>query len=206
MPSQLIGLLKQLAWSDFPTKQGQPPAPGKTMTAAFTSASVAPFSFAVDPVAGTKPQQFQLRDALTINIVFDASASFVMSWVANLSQAEQDRLLNHEQGHYKITALVARDFFVDVMQLKGRTFTKSQAVSDEINKLKSTSLGKLKALNTLYDKDTQNSNNASGQSDWDGFFKTALTTARSGGGQSPTGVPFRVRLIDTIKAAGKNIP
>ena len=31
----------------------------------------------------------------------------------NRSQQFQDDMLSHEQGHYNITALVSRDFFVD---------------------------------------------------------------------------------------------
>ena len=61
-------------------------------------------------------------DNCTVTAAFGASQSFVMAWLLSESQAYQNGMLNHEQRHYHITALVFRDLFVDVMLLKSRTF------------------------------------------------------------------------------------
>lgn len=116
MPSKLSGLFRTLTWSDFPPLGGIAPGPRQHSTAARTFSSL---SFSVpsfQAVAGLSPAQFRLVDNFTASAKFERKNSFVMSWVFSRSQQFQDDMLNHEQGHYNITALVARDFFVDVMR------------------------------------------------------------------------------------------
>ena len=69
-----------------------------------------------------------------------------MSWLFSEPQQFQNDMLNHEQGHDDLTALLARDLFIDVMLLKGRTFATAQAGSKEFTQLKSGSINKLQAL------------------------------------------------------------
>jgi hypothetical protein len=114
MPSQLIGIDKTLTWGEF-----RGPVPANTPFAAQTNVTftVSPPTF--QQVGGG----FQLADAVTVRIVFDAARSWriptMNQWPAQLQQ----ELLEHEQGHYDITALMARDCFIEIMKLKGTDFT-----------------------------------------------------------------------------------
>ncbi len=207
MASQLVGLIKQLSWQDFGTPRvGKAPGPGQTLTAAETHAPVLPGSFWFDPVSPPlKVPKYHLRDNVTVTVTFDTKKSFVMAWVFATPQADQTRLLNHEQGHYNISALVGRDFFIDVMQIKAKQFTKPQDGLAEVTALNKASLSKIQAIDDLYDVDTKNGNDSTGQNQWNTFLQNAFTQARPNGETSPSGVPYKMRLIDLLKAAGKKI-
>ena len=161
-------------------------------------------SFWFDPVSpSAKIPQYQLRDSVTVKVTFDAGKSFVMDWVFALPRADQERLLNHEQGHYNISALVARDYFIDLMQLKARRYARPNDGIAEANALSKSSLARIQAIDDLYDIDTKNGNDPAGQGQWNTFFQSAFTQSRPGGGSSPDGIPYKMRLIDLLKAAGK---
>src|SRR3989442_3063896 len=117
MASSLSGLIRVLTWTDFPRRQGNAPGPGQSATAAHTHSSYSSSAASVQPIAGSHPAQFRLVDNLTVSVTFGRNQSYVMSWVFGRPQQFQDDMLNHEQGHYNITALVSRDYFVDVMLL-----------------------------------------------------------------------------------------
>jgi hypothetical protein len=117
MASKLVGLKKTLAWSDFPKKPEKPPAPGTLVPGAQTIAKVA----TSHGIAPTVPSGsgFTLADSLTFTVSLDTSSSWVKSWIfTKKSAAEQAALLKHEQGHYDIAALITRDFFIEVMDMK----------------------------------------------------------------------------------------
>jgi hypothetical protein len=206
MPSQLIGLMRTLAWSDFGTpKPGQAPAAGQVMEAANTEADCAVTNISVQPIPNTHPPQYRLQDSLIVTISFNKSKSYVYQWVFNQSQQAQDDLLTHEQGHYNITALVARDYFIDVMQLKSQQFTTAQNGLNAVKNVSTGSLDLIQKIDDLYDADTSNGQNAKGQTEWNGYFQTAFTQARTSGERSPDGIPYKVRLIDLLRTAGKQI-
>lgn len=205
MASTLTGLLKTLTWSDFGTpRAGSAPAPGTTATTAETIVNVGFSGLAFDPVPGTTGQ-FTLRDSLSVTITFNRSQSFVMAWFLTRSQAEKDRMLNHEQGHYNISALIARDFFVDVMLLKSQVFATAQAGLNAVTAIQTASINKTQIVQNLYDRETNHSNVATQQASWDGFIRSAFNTARTPPSQSPGGVAHKQRLIDILRAAGKTI-
>jgi hypothetical protein len=208
MASTLNGLFLSLAWPNFPTRQGNAPGPGETAHAAFTSASANFSGPSFVPIAGSRPAQFNIGDDLNVRITFNHNNSFVMSWVLNGPQQDQDDMLNHEQGHYDITALVGRDFFVDVMLLKSQTFASSRAAGDAVALVQGQSLGVIQRIQRLYDRDVQSEQDANNwrgpnQQVWDRFIQTALTQARSTGTTAPDGTPHRVRLIDVLAQNGK---
>ena len=122
MASSLSGLILTLAWSNFPQRQGREPSPGQSATAAETRSAFSIGGISVQPVAGSSPVEFALADSLAVRVTFVRGQSHVMSWVFNRSSQFQADMLNHEQGHYNITALISRDFFVDTMLLKPQTF------------------------------------------------------------------------------------
>lgn len=119
-------------------------------------------------------------------------------------------MLNHEQGHYNITALVSRDYFIDVMLLKLQTFATAQAGITAVQQIKQQSLDKIGKIQQLYDREVhpeQNAGQSRGpiQQSWDRFIQTAFTQARSTGTQAPGGIPHKVRLVDVLTQNGKPI-
>ena len=164
----------------------------------------------MQPISGVRPTQFGLVDSVTVRVTFDRNQSFVSSWVFGRSQQFQTDMLNHEQGHYNITALVSRDFFIDIMLLKAQTFATAQAGLAAVNKIQQDSVDKIRTIQQLYDRDVhpeQNSGKSRGpvQQGWDGFIRTAFTQSRSTGTQAPDGTFHKVRLIDTLSQGGKKI-
>src|SRR5688500_17973647 len=125
MPSKLENLKRVLTWADFKPKQSTPPAPGTFAVAAFTDSAFSQFNWSLAVVPNSKPTAYQRADSLTITLVL-RPAGWVASWVSMRPAQEKKDLLNHEQGHYNITALMARDLFVDLMLLKSKRFTDSQ--------------------------------------------------------------------------------
>lgn len=203
MPSKLVGLFKTLAWTDFGTpRPGAEPGPGQKATAAFTDAD---FKFtqgpAADAVPGT-PQKFKLRDNLEITVNFKGSTSFVMAWVFKRDKAFQDNLLKHEQHHYDIAGLIARDLFIDLMQLKGNTYGSMGDLQADIDKTRAVYKGKVQAVNDLYDKETKSGRDATAQATWDGYFSTAFTKERVPKQVTPDGKAYKVGLLDVLRGAG----
>jgi hypothetical protein len=210
MPSSLTGLFRTLTWNNFPTRQGNPPAPGMHATAAFTDTDMQQSGIFLDPVSRSGPTRFRLRDSVSVEINFKRASSFKMSWVAGRPQQFQIDLLNHEQGHYNITALVARDFFVDVMLLKQQTFSTTQLGTSAFRAIEDSSVKKIQAIHDLYDGEVhpeQHAGRSRGpvQQVWDRCFQTAFTQARTPATQSPDGKPHKVRLIDVLRQNGKSV-
>jgi hypothetical protein len=209
MPSSLQGLLRQLSWSDFRVVQGNPPGPGQHAAGAFTSASIRPYQYAFRPPHGAHTP-LSLVDNLTISIVFDAGQSWVKSWVSSSAGSFASDLLNHEQGHYTITALVGRDFFVDMMLLKSRSFPNRTQANQAVSAIQSASLSKLAAIQALYDNEVhpeQDSGQSRGpiQQLWDGYFQAAFIRPRASGTTAPDGTAHKERLVDVLRAAGKTV-
>src|SRR5262245_54386587 len=132
--SKLVGLFKKLEWPDFGTpKKSQDPPPNTVATAAFTDTS---FTFTVGPAAEKVPgttNKFTLKDNLEMTINFKKTTSFVNDWVFRRDKNFQNALLNHEQHHYDIAALIARDEFIDLMQLKKQQFGSISQLQTAIN-------------------------------------------------------------------------
>lgn len=206
MPSKLVGLFKTLKWSDYGTpRKDPPPTPGQIKTAAFTKAVPGFTGVAFNPVPGTKPPQFELADMVTVTVKLDPS-SFVNDWVFNvMDKAFQDSLLNHEQHHYDIGALLARDFFIDIMQLKAKTFASTTAANSDFNAIKAATIDKQRKIEDLYDVDTKSGRVPAQQAVWDGFIKSAFTTPRPGGGAAPDGTAYKKTLIQVLKDGGKTV-
>jgi len=200
MPSRLTGLTKSLSWSDFGTPVSKPaPTPGGTTVAAHTE-TVAPINYGW----ATSGKLYTLQDNVTVAIQFVASKSWVADWALQQSQQAQDDLLRHEQGHYDITALMARDMFIDIMQLKGQTFANKgaldKAVKDIVNQY---------AFQPVHDKydepgETKHGMNAAQQKAWDALLIKARTMPRNPPESAPDGTPYKVRLLDALSQAGKS--
>ena len=193
MASRLNNLFRVLSWSDFKRVASAAPGPGQSATAAHTSAG---FSIAggyrFDAVAGSKPVTYRLTDNVTMNIGLRTGESWAATWVFNRPQSEQDALLNHERGHYKIVALLARDFFWEIMALKPNVYPNSTDGVNEINQIQQGYSGAIiQSVHDAYDDPQQVDHdpiaNANAQAIWDGLFASAISNKAS--------------LLDTLRAA-----
>jgi hypothetical protein len=211
MPSSLTGLICSLAWTDFGhPRPGNAPSKGRSAPAAYTHAECKSTPKTFQPVAGSRPARFALVDNLNVSVSFNRNESWVMRWVFGLPQQVQNDLLHHEQGHYDMTALVCRDYFVDVMLLKLQTFATKSAGEAAVQHIKQQSLDKLKKIHYLYDLEVhreQELGQSRGpiQQSWDRSIQKAFTQARSTGTMAPGGVPHKMRLVDVLTQNGKQI-
>jgi hypothetical protein len=206
MPSALVGLFRSLSWSDYRVRQGKPPGAGQSAAAANTGYR---YSEGGISFAGSG-SEFQLADSITVTASFDSGGSYVMSWVFDRPQQFQDDMLNHEQGHYNINALICRDYFTDVMLLKGQTFATAKEGADAIKQLRKDSVAKIGSVQSLYDSEVhpeQGSGLSHGpiQQNWDGYLQTSFTQVRPAGTTSPDGGHHRMRLIDVLNFNGKRV-
>jgi Bacterial protein of unknown function (DUF922) len=151
---------KTIAWTDF-TEKTVSPTQGRS---AFTQAKW-PFSFDIDKNADGK--------YIAKNVKVTVGMDTVKSWV--VKDDESDSLLNHEQGHYNITALGARDFLNGVMDLEADT---AKELQKAINDLQSSTQSEIKSVNSMYDDDpncgTDHGTKADKQAQWDLRIKNAM--------------------------------
>jgi hypothetical protein len=205
MPSRLIGLFKTLAWTDFQRQHSAAPGAGQFAIGAETHAGVNQNNITakVESIPGSNPTRYRVKDDITITITFGAD-SWVEDWVMARDQAFQDRMLNHEQGHYNIVALLARDTFIELMQLKSQTFNSNMDAQRAIARVWTEGTGKAQAIQDLYDEDNQSHHgaNAAGQTRWDGFINTAFTTPRTPAMSAPDGTTYKVTLRSVLTGAG----
>jgi hypothetical protein len=203
MPSKLVGLKKTLTWGDFKKKTENPPPPGTLVAAAETLAVVA----VSNKTAPTAPSGsgFTLADSLTFTVSLDAK-SWVKSWVfTKKSAADQAALLKHEQGHYDIAALITRDFFIDIMDMKNWEYAAAADVDAEYQQLKTAMRAKTAEAQKLYEGETKNGTVTAMQAAWNGYIQKAFTEVRATGGKAPDGATYKKPLLEILRAAGKSI-
>lgn len=210
MPSQLINLRRTLAWSDF---QGNPPA--NTTWAAMTSSA-----FEVTPPTFQRlgAGRFQLVDQVTVRVAFYQNRSWRINMAQWPSQLQQD-LLEHEQGHYDITALNARDCFIHLMQLKNSVWANGGDGSRDFNDWITIYRDRNKKIQDEYDDKTGHSqanvfvpstntftppvaSKSSTQAKWERLIASAFTAVRPSGETAPDGTPYKLELMDVLKNAG----
>jgi len=216
MPSELIGLFTTLQWTDYgQPRAGAEPGPGQKATAAQTSVHYnngAGINPTVGQILGSHPTQFHLLDQLRVSINLNPSTTFVMGWALKRSQQFQNDLLNHEQGHYHIAALLARDFFIDLMLLKQETFPSVAAIQTRVTKIRQdTGIDRVQKIHDLYDADVhpqqaQGIMRGQAQVTWDNIFKFAFTHPRVPATQSPDGKPHLVRLATAMSLCNRPFP
>ena len=183
------------------SSRGRRPALAKALTRrtrAVTNAS----HISLVPVPGSRPPLLQIADFIIVDITFDARTSWQASWVQTMPQADKARLLRHEQGHYTIAALIARDFFLALMQLKGRSYANQAALRTDINALNASHLAKIQPAQDRYDADTVHGSVQTQQDRWNNFFSTAFTRQRTPPATAADGVPLKLPLLEVLSAAG----
>ena len=207
MPSILTGVFPRhfLTLNDF---QGTAPAnPGAGMKAE-AHPHINNRDAASESFEDGEETLYRLKDAFKVDVVFDTSASWVIPSVHQDSATEQARLLNHEQGHYDIAALVARDFFIEMMALKEARMSGASDVNDAVMALFTTYPGNAQALQDLYDDhlQTDHGRTQSKQNDWDGYFQTAYTQARVPEVLAPDGKAYKKPIYEVLDDNGISFP
>ena len=204
MPSQLHNLRRTLTWGDFTRRQAAAPGPGQTVSGAETVTSYG-LSLRTEVVPGAKPVRFRIKDDVSVTITLQKQQSWVASWVLQRPAAEQARLLEHEQGHYDLVALLARDMFIDLMQLKANSYATNNAATTDATKVRQRYDVKMGPLQRRYDTDTNHGLNPTAQARWNGFVQSAFTQARNPPVSAPDGTPYKARLLDVLQAAGVSV-
>jgi hypothetical protein len=230
MPSELIGMRRKLTWADFsgnPTAQElqrmqavAAGASGKVVGIAQISSNFSVNfggSIPADPVLNPEPgaSTFELADTITVTVNFVN----LHSWkrIAPLTLEGEQLLLDHEQGHYDMTALMARDCFIDLMKLKAKSYPTRAAGQAEARGIVSSYQTKLDTVQNTYDTDTIHGawvvpftkmlkeRKESFQVKWEGFIEKAFTVERASGETTPGGIPYKRRLLDVLADGGFKI-
>ena len=149
-------------------------------------------------------QSWSLGDSVMVAITFNSAKSWVLPTVASQSEAEKTRLLNHEQGHYNLCALIARDMFLEFMQLKAVRLSSSAAVATEVKAIHTRYSSIAQPLQDLYDAKTQTDHgrDAAAQTRWDGFIKKSFETERTPRIMTPDGKAYKEEILTVLRAAG----
>src|SRR5262245_26497059 len=206
MASQFGGLSLPLTWGNYGTPRAGARPRGHP-TAALTHSDYHCTRPTFSRVPGSHPAVFRLDDNITLKVTFRQPPSFVMGWVfTTMSPPDQRFFLNHEQGHYNITALICRDFFVDLMLLLTHDFHSPHAGQLRVEHVKQDSLKLIHRVHHRYDHEVHPEQiagmyNGPRQRAWDGYVRTAFSVPRSPA-TTPGGWPCMVRLVDTLRAAG----
>jgi hypothetical protein len=197
-----MNVTHQIAWKEFTTKKTDPtPAPGTVVPAAYTLPVISTSGFGLEGIPGSKPPKAKLKDTIVVGVSLGA-ASWVENWVFDLPQAKQDDLLNHEQGHFTIGALLARDFYYDLLNLRKKEYTSPAASTADFNSLKNARDAAFTAIVKKYDDDTKHGTVAAQQARWDGFFSSAANQPRSPAETAQDGTTLKIGLVDLLKTFG----
>lgn len=219
MASKLINLKTQLSLSDFKAdkllktegsdKAGKLAATAVSFSTTFSGKTVPNF----DLVAGA----YLLKDDVTVTVTFDKIKSWVAQWVIDLPDTDKRKqfLLDHEQGHYSLTALLARDFFIDLMQLKGQSFADQRSGQAAVSALHTKYAAAVRAVDKKYDDETLHRaweqlsfgppRKPAAQTKWEGLIKKAFTQERTPRVVAPDGIAYKIPLLDVLKQAGVSI-
>lgn len=208
MPSHLFNLNRSLTWQDYGKPRKLPlPAPSETAKAAFTHADYS-FTYTYDnlpKVAGEAlPLDIALGD-ITITISFNRVKSWVASWVFQCPKQFQDDLLTHEQGHYDIVALMARDLFTDLFAIKNHAYQEKRALDERVTALNDDCVHNIEVIGSRYESETKNGQRPEQQRSWSGFIHTAFTQARQPPELAADGTPYRVRLLEVLRKNGVDL-
>lgn len=198
MSSKLTGLFRKLTWADF---QGAEPASNANNMMAEAHPEFAPSGAATKPVGKGATQTWQLDDTIIVDITFDSAQSWKLKSVSSMSQADQDKLLKHEQGHYDLVALLARDMFIELMQLKTTRLSSSAVVAQEVQAIQKRYKAIAQPLQDLYDSPTQTDHGkiAANQTKWDGFINTAFTQTRVPNITAPDGKLYKEEILSILR-------
>jgi hypothetical protein len=144
-----------ISWGDFTQMPSRPS--GETEDAFIKTGM--PFKYDMKSVG---------RAVMVENLEIDVAILSNSSWV--VSSERTDELLKHEQGHFDIAALTAREFYDKAQLIKGKS---SDDLTKKVNALNAAIQAKRKLFNERYDKETDHHNKKDVQQSWDKKIDTA---------------------------------
>ena len=160
---RLTGWPRQIAWSEFREVATRPS--GESEDAQIDTQTLQPERVGVAREQG----QFRLG-----NFTVKLSVIRGNSWV--VAAQKSDPLLAHEQGHFDITGLVARDLVKALGALRVSTTDELQR---EVSRLFETYDAWAKSLSKQYDEETNHGRNTKSQSDWESRIQTCIRQGTS---------------------------
>ncbi len=139
----------KVRWSDFTTKESRP-------TGEDEDAHIEANSLAKNMQGKVKKGKYKVS-SIKLRITVDKAASWVVKGT------KTDDLLKHEQGHYDLTAIGARELHKRVLALETES---KEALLSGIADLQEEMQGLTDELNELYDDDTDHSRKEARQKFW----------------------------------------
>lgn len=158
----LTGWPRQVGWGEFEERSRRPD--GEDEDAQISSEVTQP------PEVGVTRQGGQFR---LVAYEVTVSVNTGESWV--VTSAKTAALLAHEQGHYDITGLTARDMVAALGRLRAPS---TRGLEREVQALIRSTQALADRLTALYDTQTDHSRNADQQARWEEHLRTAAQTGR----------------------------
>ena len=201
MASRLTGVYRKLKWSDFRVFETVPAGIPANVVAE-TLVSHTELGGDTRRIAGAGGSAiFEVADNLVIN-VFLQTNTWRLASLSRRTGAQQAWLIKHEQGHYDIYALLARDFYYRAQAMIGVPFSSNNALINQVNAHRAATLGREDAIQKAYDADTESSQNRSEQWAWWSAIERASQLHRSPLVTGPDGRYLRIELADALAKAG----
>lgn len=150
----LINFSKVLTWGDFPN----PYPAGKADEAVIS------VTWKLDADQFERHGNAIVLGRYSVEIMLVSNSCAVVKAVANGDRALSDALLKHEQGHYDIMALGAREFH---NRLIGLSATTEEELNKKWQNLNNEIIKKADLVDERYDIATNHSKNATVQKTWD---------------------------------------
>jgi hypothetical protein len=167
----MVGFPRQLRWDDFGRVDQSPQPPMEAMTASKYEITQSAYT---SGTAANDNRGSYFVDPLKVTVSFVASNSWAVPWART-----NPRLLAHEQGHFDITGLIARDFTRRLLDLRvyGHELIDANnlsAANNALDKKVAQVRKRMHALweflqggeDDLYDTDTLHGTNEAGQREW----------------------------------------
>jgi hypothetical protein len=177
MASSLSGLRRTLTWSDFTVRKDiAQPQPGDIGMVAQTRATFDVSNLASSVVEGARPTAYRLADRVKVVVRLKRDECWVAAWVVagSTSDPERRRLLKHEQGHYDIVALTARDMLAEIGGLMKKLYASAQEPIDDANSVIERYAPYYDSIQELYDDKTNHGDVRAEQERWNGVIARAF--------------------------------
>lgn len=154
----LSGWPREISWSEFREVQSRPT--GENEDATISTNLQQPEQVNVARSSG----RFRLDSYEAVLSVVESE-----SWV--VTSAKSDELLAHEQGHYDITGLVARDMIRDLRALRAAS---TAALQRDVQAIIRRADALADRLTALYDQQTNHGRDRARQARWDQLLRTSI--------------------------------
>lgn len=205
MPSQIIGLNRVLAWGSFRVKNSPPPGDGVFGNAALTQAEFKVSGMNLVATAPGTSSDLKLEDTILVTVTLNPGVSWVANWVKQRQAAEQALLLKHEQGHYNLVALLARDYFEALTPLRDKIYTDGADLQTDVTAITQSFQSKAGPVQERYDDDTDHGSKQPDQDKWNRLMRSAADEDMDPATPAVSSHLRKKPLLSVLAAAGITI-